>query len=218
MPAGTITALKAQQRSKERVNVFLDGEYAFSLEAVAAAALRVGQALSEAEARALQETDSVAQAVNKAASFLAYRPRSTAEVRRSLAGKGFTDAVIDAALARLTDMGYLDDRAFAAYWVDNRAQFKPLGARALRYELRRHGVPAAIIEDALQAVDAADSAYNAAASQRRRLRGSDRAAFRAKVGAFLQRRGFAYDTISEVLGRLMAEIDAEDPAYFTDTD
>jgi regulatory protein len=218
MPAGTVTALKVQQRSKERVNVFLDGAYAFSLEAVAAAGLRVGQALSEAEVRALQETDSVAQAVNKAASFLAYRPRSTAEVRRNLARKDYPEAVIDAAVARLTALGYLDDEAFAAYWIDNRTQFKPLGERALRYELRQHGVPAAIIEDAVQRVDAAASAYSAAASQRRKLRGSDRPTFRAKASAFLQRRGFNHDTISEVLGRLITEIEAEDPDYFAETD
>jgi regulatory protein len=218
MPAGTITALESQKRNKERVNVYLDGDYAFSLEAIAAAGLRLGQALSEAEARALQETDSVAQAVNSAARFLAHRPRSTAEVRRNLTEKDFPEAVIEAALARLTDLGYLDDRAFAAYWIDNRVQFKPLGPRALRHELRRHGVPEAIIEDALQTVDAAASAYSAAASQRRRLRGSNRAAFRARVGAFLQRRGFTYDIISEVLGRLTDEIEAEDPEYFTETD
>jgi hypothetical protein len=52
----------------------------------------VGQHLSDDEARALQEADSVAQAVNSAARFLAYRPRSAAEVRRNLAEKGFPRA------------------------------------------------------------------------------------------------------------------------------
>lgn len=219
MPAGTITALEAQQRSKERVNVYLDGEYAFSLEAVAAAGLRVGQSLSDDEARALQEADSVAQAVNSAARFLAYRPRSAAEVRRNLAEKGFAAPVIEAAAARLAALGYLDDRAFAAFWIENREQFKPLGPRALRFELRRHGVPDAVIDEALLSLDAVASAYRAADSQRRKLRAAGRAERRAKLAAFLRRRGFDHDTISEVLGRLEEDdTDAEDLDDFINTD
>lgn len=218
MPAGTITALESQKRDKERVNVYLDGEYAFSLEAVAAAALHKGQTLTEAEVRALQDSDAVTRAVNSAARFLAYRPRSIAEVRRNLTGKKLPDTVIEAAVARLTDLGYLDDRAFAAYWIDNRTRFKPLGPRALRYELRRHGVPEPIIDEALHTVDAADSAYRAADSQRRRLRAISREVFRGKVSAFLQRRGFTHDIISEVLDRLTDDIEAEDPDYFLEPD
>ncbi len=218
MPAGTITALEAQQRSKERVNVYLNGEYAFSLEAVAAAGLRVGQHLSDDEARALQEADSVAQAVNSAARFLAYRPRSAAEVRRNLAEKGFPAPVIEAAAARLSALGYLDDRAFAAFWIENRAQFKPLGPRALRFELRQRGVPDAVIDDALQDMDAVASACRAADSQRRKLRAASRAERRARLAAFLQRRGFDHDTISEVLSRIEDETDAEGLDDFTNTD
>lgn len=221
MPAGIVTALKAQQRSKGRVNVYLDGAYAFSLDATAAAALRVGQVLTEDDVRVLREADSVAQAVGSAARFLAHRPRSVAEVQRNLAEKGFAAPVIAAAVGHLMALGYLDDRAFAVFWIENRTQFKPLGPRALRFELRRHGVPDAVIDDALRDVDAVASAYRAAIGQRRKLRAASRAEQRAKLAAFLQRRGFDHDTISEVLGRLENETRAENldgPADTTDTD
>jgi regulatory protein len=214
MPAGVVTALEIQKRNTERVNVYLDDAYAFSLDMVAAAQLQRGQHLTEADVAALQAQDTVSQAVDRAARYLAYRPRSINEVRRYLAGKDVPEPAIDAALERLTDLGYVDDRAFASFWVSNRESFKPLSTRALRYELRQKGVADSDITAALAALDEQDAAYRAAQGQVRRYRGQSQAVFRQKVSAFLQRRGFNYDVIHDTLEQLIAEI--EDPEYFTD--
>ncbi len=214
MPAGIITAIEIQKRNKERVNVYLDGEYAFSLEAIKAAALRKGQTLTEAEVNALRDEDEIGQAVDRAARFLSYRPRSTAEVRRNLADKDTPEPVIEAAVQRLNNMGYLDDRAFAKFWIENRTMFKPLSPRALRYELRQKGVPAPVIEELLAEVDARETAERAARTRLNRLRGSDHDTFRAKLSAFLQQRGFSYDTIRDVTEQLIEEINTEDETYF----
>lgn len=214
MPAGTITALEVQKRNKERVSVYLDHEYAFSLEAIKAAALRKGQTLSEAEVEALRGEDEVSRAVETAARFLAYRPRSVDEVRRNLTDKDLPDDVIDTALQRLHDMHYLDDHAFATFWVDNRTQFKPLSPRALRFELRQKGVEDAIINEVLAGLDADDSAYRAAESQVRRLRGSAVDVFRHKLSTFLQRRGFSHQAARDVIERLIEDLEAQDDTYF----
>jgi regulatory protein len=153
MTAGTITGLEMQKRNKERVNVFLDNEYAFSLNLIQAAGLRKGQVLAAADVAALQEEDAVNSAVDRAARFLAYRPRSTKEIHKHLADKDTSEAVIEAALRRLEHMGYLDDRAFARYWVENRDTFKPRSPRALRYELRQKGVTDSVIDEVLDEFD-----------------------------------------------------------------
>lgn len=214
MPSGTITALEIQKRNKERVNVYLDGEYVFSLEAMKAAALRKGQTLTEAEVDALRGEDEVARAVETAARFLAYRPRSVAEVRRNLVEKDTPDEIIDAALQRLHDMRYLDDHAFAVFWVENRSQFKPLSPRALRYELRQKGVEDSIVNDVLANVDPQNTAYRAAQSQVRRLQNSTIDVFRHKLDVFLQRRGFSHAAARDVIEQLIEEIEAEDENYF----
>lgn len=202
----TITALELQKRNKERVNVYLDGEYAFSVTALQAFALRKGQPLSDEEIAALRGEDAVAKAVDSAARFLAHRPRSEAEVRRNLTGKAVDAPVVEAAVARLRAMGYLDDQAFARFWVQNRVAFRPLGPSALRYELRQKGVADADIEAVLRDLDTAEDAYRAASAQARRLRGLDERAFRAKIGSFLQRRGFPYPVIQEALNRLVEDL------------
>lgn len=209
-----VTTLEIQKKNKERVNVHLDGEYAFSIDLLTAARLHKGQHLTDDEIAALKDGDALSKAVDRAVRFLAYRPRSAAEVRRTLADKKTPEDVIEAAVEHLSSMGYLDDGAFASFWVENRNTFKPLSPRALRYELRQKGVSSADIEAALENLDVADAAYRAAQSQLRAQRGKTRDVFRAKMSAFLQRRGFDFDVIHSTVEQLIAELTEEDPEYF----
>ena len=84
-------------------------------------------------------------------------------------------------------------------------------------ELKQKGVPDAIINDVLGELDADSLAYRAALVQARKLRHPTRLAFRKKIGDLLQRRGFSYSTIRDVVERLMDEIETQDPEYFTET-
>jgi regulatory protein len=213
---GTITTIEIQKRNKERANIYLDGDYAFSLSLIEAAQLRKGQTLTDVEVNRLRETDAITRAVDQAARFLAYRPRSTEEVRRNLTAKKFIPAVIDPALDRLRSLGYLDDEAFARFWLDNRQTFKPRSPRALRYELRQKGVADSIIDAVLADMDVQETAYQAAQERIRRLKGLDRKAFRQKLGGFLQRRGFSYGVSHAVIQQLESELVEEDPEYFVD--
>jgi regulatory protein len=212
---GIVTALEVQKNSKERVNVYIDGAYAFSLSLIEAARLHKGQSLSEAEIAALRDEDAVLKAVDGAARFLRYRPRSLAEVRRYLVEKNLPPPVVEAAIQRLTAMGYLDDAAFARFWAQSRGEFKPLSPRALRVELRQKGVPDAIIAEVLAELDDTELAYRAGMARARKLRRPSRQDFRKKIGDLLQRRGFSYSITRETVERLMEELETSDPEYFT---
>ena len=216
MPAGIITALEVQKRNKQRVNVHLDDDYAFSLKLDEAARLHKGQHLTEAEVDALEAQDTLARTIDTAARFLSYRPRSIKEVRENLAKKDTPPQVIEAAVEHLASLGYLDDLAFATFWVRERNTFKPLSPRALRYELRNKGIAATIIDEVLAQVDTDDTAYRAANSQTRRLRGMSRRAFQDKLLVFLQRRGFGYRDAKPAINRLIETLEAEEPDYFRD--
>jgi regulatory protein len=216
--AGIITALEIQKRNKERVNVYLDGEYAFSLPLMEAARLKKGQTLSLSEVGELRTEDEISRAVDRAVRLLARRPRSVSEVRKNLTRKETPEPVIDSAIARLTQLGYLDDEAFARYWMENRDQFKPRGPRALRYELRQKGVARDIIEQVVSDVDPADAAYRAAQDRARRMRGSTRFDFENRVGGFLQRRGFSYGTARDAINRIADELAESDPEFFREVE
>ena len=216
---GIVTALEVGKRDSSRVNLYLDGDFAFSLKLEDAARLHKGQTLSEAEIAALRAGDTFGRAVDSASRFLATRPRSIHEVRQYLARKDYEAPTIDLALDKLQTLGYIDDQAFAAYWVRQRASFKPLGAKALRYELRQKGISDGIIQSVLADLDTDDAAYRAGQAQMRKLRGLSRRDVRQKLGSFLQRRGFGFADADRTARRLIDEIDAETPNFFArDTD
>jgi regulatory protein len=200
--AGVITALRFQKRNKNRVNVYLDGQFAFGLAAIKAAHLRVGQELSDEDIARLQMQDGVERAYERALNFLSYRPRSEAEVRRNLRKKNVADEVVESVVERLERAGLLDDREFARYWVENRRQFNPRGTRALRHELWQRGVPDSIISDVLVGFDEEAAARKAAEAGARRLAHLEPRDFRRKLGAYLARRGFSY----AVIGTLVEEM------------
>ena len=147
--SGQVTALKVQKRNRRRVNVYIDGRFAFGLAAIEAMRLSIGQHLSDAEIVRLKEKDQVEAAYERALNFLSYRPRSVVEVRRYLTEKKFDVPTVDEVIARLSRVDLLDDKVFAQFWLENRDTFKPRSVRALRYELRQKGISDSIIDELL---------------------------------------------------------------------
>jgi regulatory protein len=102
---------------------------------------------SFAERRARRAAiDDPAVVLEAAARFLEVRSRSVAEVRRRLAGAGYRVELVEGAIERLTELGMLDDEAFARAWVESRDRARPRGERAIREELRLRGVDRASID------------------------------------------------------------------------
>jgi regulatory protein len=93
--------------------------------------------------------DDVGEVLDAAARYLEARPRSVAEVRRRLATAGYRPPLVDAAIARLEELGYLDDEAFARAWLESRDRARPRGEHALHRELRLKGVDDAIVRAVL---------------------------------------------------------------------
>ncbi len=201
-----ITAIEVQKKNRQRVNIFLDGEFAFGLSRIVAAWLQVGQELSDEKIVSLQAEDAREVALQKALNFLSYRARSDEEIKQNLSKHGIPDAVIDETLERLHQAGLADDRGFAQTWVENRTAFRPRSRRALHMELRRKGLDEQTIQSALaQVPDENELAYQAALQKARRLTGLTWAEFRQKMSAFLGRRGFSYEAIGDAVRRVWRE-------------
>ena len=189
----TSTALKFQKKNKDRVNLFLDGEYALAISFETATSLRRGQQLSDEQIDQLRQDGEQNRAYHQALHFLGYRPRSRTEVTRRLEKHGHDDALVQSVLGRLVDEGHVDDAEFARFWVENRIRFRPRSVLALRHELRQKGVPRSVIEAAVTDVDEQSAAWDAIAKKASRWRTLDEHQFLQKAAAYLSRRGFSYD-------------------------
>ena len=163
-----------------------------------------------------------------AAAFLRVRPRSVEEVRRRLRHLGYRHDLVDGVVARLVELGYLDDEAFARAWVESRDRVRPRGAGALRRELLLKGVDRVVIDGALEeradaagergaAGEAPSATPDEVAADRlltRKVsllgRETDPRKRRQKAYALLARHGFAPDVIAAALGR--ATVNDDDDA------
>ena len=202
-----ITDLRTGRSRGKRVNVFLDGKFAFSLQAEATAkeGLRVGQELSASQVESLARSDQFQRCLDAAIRYLSYRPRSESEIRKKLQQRGFDSHSIESVLVKLRKQGLVDDMMFVQFWKDNRQSFSPRSQRLTKLELRQKGVADEIIDRVVDRVDDNTSAYRAALSKTRRLALSDYQVFRRRLGEYLRRRGFDYEVINHTVERIWQE-------------
>jgi regulatory protein len=157
------------------------------------------------------EIDDPTLVMGAALRFLESRARSTAEVRRRMVTNGYRPDLVENAIGRLTELGMLDDDAFARAWVESRDRARPRGERALRAELRQKGVDRPIVDAVLE--DRADTSADpdrpgADEDAARRLliknaraleRIADPRARRQRAYALLARSGFDSQLASELV-------------------
>ena len=201
-----ITALTAQKRRKDRVNLFLDGEYAFSLSILNAAWLSIGQELSPEKIASLKQEDEYERGKEIALRLITNRPRSKKEVLDRMREKDVDEAVRERVITRMEELDLLDDEAFARYWIDQRARFKPRGIPLLRQELQQKGVDRQIVNDLLQELDNSAAVMQAAEKKARSLSHYPEDQFRKKLTGFLQRRGFHYEEIRDTVNELWQRV------------
>jgi regulatory protein len=154
--------------------------------------------------------------LNAAARYLELRARSVEEVRRHLTRAAFPAALVEEAIARLLELGMLDDRAFAAAWVESRDRARPRGEGALRAELHRKGIDretaAAVLVERSEAAaaESESGSGNADEMAAERLLGKNRSALlrvadprarRGRAYALLARNGFDPEVCREVSAR-----------------
>ena len=146
----------------------------------------------------------VGDAYAAAVRYLGGRPHTVAEIHRHLRSKKFDAETIDHAVDRLRAQRYVDDEAFARWWVEQRERLKPRGDRALRTELAQKGVGRDVVDIVLgeRAPDAdVEQARRALSRPLTRWANMPDAERKRKIHAYLAARGFDYDTIDEVTRR-----------------
>lgn len=196
-----VTAITPQKKNRQRFNVFINEAYAFSLPAKLAMTIAPGDILSAGRMDALKNDGEIDLAFDKALYYLKFRPRSTAEITRYLAGKDFGAKTIEAAVKRLEHYDYIDDAAFARFWVESREKNNPKGVFALQYELRQKGIDAQIIEKALAQYDERGPAWQAVSAKLSGWSKLPEFERKVKIYNFLKQRGFALETCEFVFAK-----------------
>lgn len=196
----TITAIEYQKNNKNKVNLYVDGEFKCGLTAETAvvARLKKGQELSEEKLTELLTTSEAQIAFDKSLNCISKSGKTAYQVKQYLVQKGFAPQAADSALQKLKDYKYVDDEQYAVQYV---AQGKPTkGAVRLKQELMLKGVEKSVIEQALSALDQEETEQNALRVAEKFLKNKPLdVSTAAKINRHLLGRGFDYETAGAVL-------------------
>lgn len=209
-----ITDITIQARNPDRVNVSVDGKYRFSLDIIQITDLgiKIGNKYTDDELLQLEDESQFGKLYARALEYTFMRPHSAKEVkdylwRKTRATKykardgqikereGVTRTNAERVFARLTEKGYVDDEAFAKYWIENRSTTKGISPRKLIAELRAKGVDQSAISLAMQNAPREEKSEIEKVLVKKRHRYDDE----QKLIAYLMRQGFSYDVIKESL-------------------
>jgi regulatory protein len=216
---GIVTALVARRGQAERVAVHLDGRRAFDLSPMVAdgAGLRVDDLLTAERQQELVDEDAPYRARERALRLLGLRDRSRREVEMRLRQAGFEPGVAGQTVEWLAGLGYLDDGRFAAAYMAEK-QRGGWGPRRIRAELAAKGVERSAVDEAVAALEDAESGASAKGDSaledviRRRFGGqfaADPVGTERRLAGFLARRGYDWDTIGRMTRMLRAEASSE---------
>jgi regulatory protein len=190
----TITDIKILRSDPGRVKIYLDHQFAFTVKLIDAAGLEKDREMDAALIRVLRDRHDRYTAYRRAIRYISRRPRSRREVERYLSAGGADRRTVADTLARLSDENYLDDDAFACFWLDSRQRHRPLAKAALRHELRQKGIGEDILDRRLAAFDDGELACRAIEGRMKRWRNLDESKLKGAMLAYLQRRGFSLET------------------------
>lgn len=200
-----VTDIKQQIKRSGRYSIYFDEKYLFSLSEpeLMQSGIRVGKEYSAEELEKLQQTAIIDKAYMRALDFLSRRMRSEWELRDYLRRKDYDSPTVDIILNKLSEYNYIDDKKFAAAWVENRRLLKPTSLRRLRQELTQKHVSREIVNEVL-AEDLGDE-QGALKQMIEKKQAKSRYKDQQKLIAYLLRQGFNYSDIKQVLGQQFEE-------------
>lgn len=214
----TITKLVSGVRDANRVNVFLDGKFALSLDVaqVVELQIKVGQKVDAERLEVLRSASEFGKLYQRTLEWVLTRPHSIRETKDYLRRRQqkrlatnrqrvreekkpfpeIQNETVELVMERLIQRGYLDDRKFANYYVENRFVKKGASVKRLRMELQKKGVASAEIEAALAAGTRDDDEELRKMLVKKRARYDDQ-----KLIVYLVRQGFDYHKVVEAVAQ-----------------
>lgn len=195
----TITAIKQQVKNPERVSVFVDGKYSFSLslDELLQQRLKQGQELDEPSLKKLQKLSTDGKLRMRALEWITSRPHSTKEFKDYLRRKKVEPEQVEPLVVSFAEKGYLNDEYFANWFAEGR-RAKNKSTRAITAELRSKGIDQVTIQN-IVSEDEKSSEKVALQATLNKLRMRPRYQDKNKLVRYLLSKGFSYTDIKTAL-------------------
>lgn len=206
-----ITKIEIQKRNKDRVNVFVDEEYAFSLHAeiVYKNNIRIGQEITKDFIENISEVEEQKQANTYALNLISRAFKTEKQIRTKMNEKGFKESHIDSTVDMLKSYKYIDDTLYTKNYISDSVNFTKSGKNKIKTKLYQKGIDSETIKEMIDELVDDEQQFNAAleigAKKYKTIRETDIRKKNQKLTSFLQYRGFSFDIIKKVLVTLSNE-------------
>ena len=192
-----ITKVAPAAKTPGRYNIFIDGQYSFSLDELqlVQAGIHSGLEIDDEQLAKLRNESEFGKNYIRAIDLISRRLRSEKEIRDYARRKDWTPDNTNRVIDRLKDKGYLNDKVFAEAFVRSRQNAGKYSRRRIELDLRRKGIADTIIKEILHdEVDDTDALRKLIAKRAKRYDDVN------KLKAYLLRAGFNYDDINREIG------------------
>ena len=202
----TITAIIAQKKDAKRCNIYLDGAYFCGMELITVISnrLKVGMQIEESALENMQAESETQRATDKAFNYIGGSLKTEKQLRTYLSGKGYMPAVVDNVVEKIKGYGYIDDKEYAAAYVESYSKNK--GKRLILKELNAKGVSSSAAEEAIEIIEnELDSAIRIA---QKYLKNKEPCIEnKQKCYRRLLSKGFDFDTAKEAVEKVLGDED-----------
>ncbi len=199
-----IESIKKLQKDPSKVELFFDdsSKITLLLDTVAKFSLYEGREISQEEYKEIRNFDTKKQLRTKTLSFVTRSLKTEQQVReyiyRHCKGEDLQDDIADEIIEDLKDFGYIDDHEFAEVFLKSRVKNKPRSKYLLKSEMLSKGISKEICDEVLQELDIND--FDLLKKLYEKKFKNERITFDDKKKiSFLSRKGFSWDTISELI-------------------
>ena len=200
-----ITAINIQQKSKERCNLFVDGEFfaGISLETALKFRLKVGMEFDSVALKEMLTENERSEALNKAVNYISKNLKTKRQVKDYLLKKGYSEDVVWYCVDKLKEYSLIDDKHYSQRYIESVS--KTQGQRLVEYKLMMKGVKKEDISAAYEDCEV-DANENAKYVVEKYLKNKEiNKENLAKAYRYLIGRGFSYEQANYAIGSLKEE-------------
>lgn len=166
-----------------------------------------GPASEEGRKRRDEPQDPEARARGLVLDSLSRSARTRGQLADMLARKEVPEEIAESVLDRFTELGLVDDAAYAEAFTRSRHDYKGLGSRAIAFELRRRSVPDEVAREAVSVLDSEQeqrTAFRLARERQARMAGLPREVQARRLAGFLARKGYGGDLVGRAVREALA--------------
>lgn len=203
-----ITKIEYQKKNKDRLNIYLDDEYAFAIDIniLIKYSLKKDMLLDDELIDEILKSEERISVYNYGISVLSRRANSEYELRLKMQDKGFDSQLIDNAIIKLKEQKYLDDERYCEMFINDKINISKYGTRKIKEALYYKGINKEIIEEKIKNISTEDEEERAFKLGEKKLisiKEEDTLKKGRKLSNYLIGKGFEYETVKKAVRNLM---------------